>query len=130
MTLPETKSPAALETSEAGQTRALAVAPCWASDCGRVVLYLGDCMDILPTLTGFEAVMTDPPYGIEADKAKAHSSIRDNAQWPESEWDKKRPADEVLRLLPTLAETVAIWGGNYFADCLPPSGGWLVWPAG
>ena len=127
MSLPETKSLAALETSEAGQTRALAVAPGWASDCGRVVLYHADCRDVLPTLARADAIITDPPYGIEADKAKAHSSIRDNARWPESEWDKQRPSDETLRLLPTLAETVAIWGGNYFADCLPPSGGWLVW---
>jgi hypothetical protein len=64
---------------------------------------------------------------MSADKDNAHSSIRDNARWPESEWDKQRPPDEALRLLPTLAEIVAIWGGNYFADCLPPSGGWLVW---
>lgn len=25
------------------------------------------------------------------------------------------------------APQVAIWGGNYFADMLPPSGGWLCW---
>jgi site-specific DNA-methyltransferase (adenine-specific) len=27
-------------------------------------LYQGDCLDILPTLTGVDAVVTDPPYGI------------------------------------------------------------------
>lgn len=25
-------------------------------------LYLGDCLDVLPTLTGIDAVITDPPY--------------------------------------------------------------------
>lgn len=30
-----------------------------------VKLYLGDCLDILPTLEGVDAVITDPPYGIE-----------------------------------------------------------------
>ena len=29
-----------------------------------VTLYLGDCLDILPTLGRVDAVVTDPPYGI------------------------------------------------------------------
>ena len=28
-------------------------------------LYNGDCLDVLPTLTGVDAVVTDPPYGID-----------------------------------------------------------------
>lgn len=92
-----------------------------------VTLFCGDCADIVPELCGVSAVVTDPPYGNEADKRKAHSSIRDNERWPVSEWDKQRPPDELLRSLPGLAEIVAVWGGNYFADCLPPSGGWLIW---
>jgi len=31
---------------------------------GDAVLYLGDCLEILPTLTKVDAVVTDPPYGI------------------------------------------------------------------
>lgn len=31
---------------------------------GNATLYLGDCMDILPTLQKVDAVITDPPYGI------------------------------------------------------------------
>ena len=31
---------------------------------GDAVLYLGDCMDILPTLGKVDCVITDPPYGI------------------------------------------------------------------
>ena len=30
---------------------------------GDATLYLGDCMDILPTLGNVDAVITDPPYG-------------------------------------------------------------------
>jgi len=30
-------------------------------------LYHGDCMDVLPTLSGVDAVVTDPPYGIAYD---------------------------------------------------------------
>jgi site-specific DNA-methyltransferase (adenine-specific)/modification methylase len=31
---------------------------------GPATLYLGDCRDILPTLSGVDSVVTDPPYGI------------------------------------------------------------------
>ena len=31
---------------------------------GDATLYLGDCMDILPTLSKMDAVITDPPYGM------------------------------------------------------------------
>lgn len=31
---------------------------------GNATLYLGDCMEILPTLQKVDAVITDPPYGI------------------------------------------------------------------
>lgn len=32
---------------------------------GNATLYLGDCMDVLPTLPKVDAVITDPPYGVE-----------------------------------------------------------------
>ena len=32
---------------------------------GTATLYRGDCMEVLPTLGRFDAVITDPPYGIE-----------------------------------------------------------------
>ena len=32
---------------------------------GNAQLYLGDCRDILPTLGKVDAVITDPPYGID-----------------------------------------------------------------
>lgn len=32
---------------------------------GNATLYNGDCLDVIPTLRGVDAVVTDPPYGIE-----------------------------------------------------------------
>ncbi len=32
---------------------------------GNCTLYLGDCREILPTLGNVDAVVTDPPYGVE-----------------------------------------------------------------
>jgi hypothetical protein len=40
-------------------------------EIGNATLYLGDCMDILPTLNKVDAVITDPPYG-----AKTHAGAR------------------------------------------------------
>ena len=94
---------------------------------GRATLYLGDCRDILPTLPKVDAVVTDPPYGIGAAKRGAHSSIRDNAAWEHQDWDDGRPDRETFDLIRSLAPHAAIWGGNYFADFLPPSSGWLCW---
>jgi site-specific DNA-methyltransferase (adenine-specific) len=40
---------------------------------GNATLYLGDCMEILPTLPRVDVVITDPPYS-----ARAHSKARTN----------------------------------------------------
>jgi site-specific DNA-methyltransferase (adenine-specific) len=43
------------------------VAPYWKSDCGRAVVYVGDCQDVMNKLEPdqFHAIVTDPPYGLE-----------------------------------------------------------------
>lgn len=41
---------------------------------GGATLYLGDCMDILPTLPKVDAVITDPPYS-----DKTHDNAKSNA---------------------------------------------------
>lgn len=101
------------------------VAPYYEED--GITIYNADCRDVLPQLEPVDLVLTDPPYGICADKKKAHSSIRDNQKWGAVEWDKQRPGKDVFDSILRAAPCVAIWGGNYFADYLPPSSGWLVW---
>jgi DNA modification methylase len=60
---------------------------------GDATLYLGDCLEILPTLPKVDAVITDPPYGI-ADapiQGQGRTGKRVGAvnNWhPESWWDK------------------------------------------
>ena len=43
---------------------------------GDATLYLGDCMDILPTLDKVDAVITDPPYGIGESSKKVETSLK------------------------------------------------------
>lgn len=55
-----------------------------------VELYLGDCLEVLPTLGRFDAIVTDPPYGI-SDKAMMDLPGRgkrgNNTYHKSSDWD-------------------------------------------
>ena len=94
---------------------------------GNQRLILGDCLAIMPTLGRFDAVVTDPPYGIGADKGNAQSSIRDNPKWAAKSWDASRPGLKCFEAIRAVSPAAIIWGGNYFADMLPASSGWLSW---
>ena len=50
--------------------------PYWQSPCGRVTLYHGDSLDVLPTLPADSAglVCTDPPYGEQTHKGAESAS--------------------------------------------------------
>lgn len=89
-------------------------------EIGDATLYLGDCMDILPTLGKVDAVITDPPYGL-ASKLKGGTWGKKFAE-SEYSWDEKAwtPTEDFLNS----ASVFIIWGGNYFS--LPPSRGWLI----
>jgi hypothetical protein len=98
---------------------------------GNATLYLGDCMEILPTLPKVDAVITDPPYGIDKDGQKRTTGGHGGRKAYEFRgWDGERPSPEVFGLLMASARTHVIWGGNYFADLLPASMKWLVWDKG
>src|SRR6185369_11549584 len=93
-----------------------------------VTLYLGDCREILPTLGKVDAVVTDPPYGIDFGRAGGFVASHGWGQWREKvEWDKERPPQHLFDLIREQSERQIIWGGNYFTDYLPPTMQWLVW---
>ena len=84
---------------------------------GDATLYLGDCLDILPTLGKVDAVVTDPPYGIDYKSTHKNSLdylpiAGDKNNFDPSPWLK--------------FPQVILWGGNNFATSLP-IGGWIVW---
>lgn len=100
---------------------------------GSATLYLGDCLDVLPTLGRFDAVITDPPYGIGADRGKKGSipfkgsRAAEMAHYPENTWDHQRPSRDAITTVVAAAPVSIIWGGNYFADYLTAQGRWLWW---
>jgi site-specific DNA-methyltransferase (adenine-specific) len=54
-------------TSPSPQVSQSEPTPDWQTSDGSIQLYCGDCLDILPKLSGVDAVVTDPPYGIDFD---------------------------------------------------------------
>ena len=72
--------------------------------------------------------ITDPPYGIGADEAASKNSGKWGWKYyGETRWDRKRPIKRVFDEIIRVTEGQVVWGGNYFADILPPSMGWLIW---
>jgi site-specific DNA-methyltransferase (adenine-specific) len=89
---------------------------------GNATLYLGDCMDILPTLNKVDAVITDPPYGISANKQTLGKGKKEFDRC--GDWDDKTPSiSQWLEIAPLCC----FWGGNYFSDQLSPTNHWLIW---
>ena len=112
-----------------------------------ITLFCGDCLEVMPTLGKVDAVVTDPPYGIGADKAaKAAAEQRKAAKarplgqrtkagrgWVDygaTAWDDVRPSSDIFTLMLSISRHQIIWGGNYFTDLLPPTMQWLVWDKG
>ena len=96
-------------------------------EIGDATLYLGDCMEILPTLGKVDAVITDPPYGINENSKKVASrgKLAKAKDYGDFDWDKSPPPNELIELIRTKAKHQAFFGGYYFA--LPPTSCWLVW---
>lgn len=97
-----------------------------------IVIYHGDCREILPSLEPVDLVLTDPPYGIRADKGQMQRANKQNGRalapsrdYGSSDWDNAPPCAEMLQAIISKAERAILWGGNFFN--LPVSRAWLVW---
>ena len=90
---------------------------------GGQTLILGDCLKVMPMLGRFDAVVTDPPYGIKADE----NPVRGSKKHKQKGWDREKPGKAAFAHILRIAKTQVIWGGNYFTEFLPASMRWLVW---
>lgn len=95
-----------------------------------IEIWHGDCRDLLPWLAKRERarlVLADPPYGAKEEtnrNEKGRSNIMASRDWAPVAGD-----DEPFDPAPILAlqRPTILWGGNYYADKLPPSRCWFVW---
>jgi site-specific DNA-methyltransferase (adenine-specific) len=104
-----------------------------------IVIYHGDCREVLPTLdpATVNLVLTDPPYGIALDTKNASrqrgrpvgAKRGAGTGWAKANDypavygdDKPFEPSHLLRF-----GRLVLFGANWYADSLPPSGSWLVW---
>ena len=93
---------------------------------GDCTLYLGDCLEVMPTLGKVDAVVTDPPYGLGVRWGKGGDGV-----WPLRDremsgggWDDSTCEDAIM-VARGISRNAIIWGGNYYTLCA--SRGWLLW---
>ena len=82
----------------------------------------------------FDLAIVDPPYGIEdkisigggshtKNRSKFHQRYKENGK----AWDRQRPNKAYWAELLRASKNQIIFGGNYFANMLPISRGWIFW---
>jgi DNA modification methylase len=96
-----------------------------------ITIYNCDCREVLPHLPKVDLVLTDPPYGSGVTRMTLGNRIDPSGlHRGRSKWDDERACPSLLTHCRHISKHQIIWGGNYFADTLPASGGWLVWDKG
>jgi DNA modification methylase len=81
---------------------------------GDATLYLGDCREILPTLGKVDAVVTDPPYGIDGGSggdSRYYSKSAYDASFDDTPWYIKSVCARVITDCIYIADAVALTSG-------------------
>ena len=104
---------------------------------GNHRLLCGDSTDMLAVerlMDGQKAdmVFTDPPYGVSVvkdGKVGADFGVAKKGRYAEVIGDDTtQTAHDAIAICQSLKVPVQIyWGGNYYADRLPPTSCWLIW---
>jgi site-specific DNA-methyltransferase (adenine-specific)/modification methylase len=96
---------------------------------GNCELYLGDCLEILPEIGRVDAVVTDPPYGINlnADFSSMKSRFKASKGGKKHNFIKGDDIPFDPGPLIAKANQFALLGGDYYMSRLPPGGSLSVW---
>ena len=87
-----------------------------------IVIYHGDCRDVeLPVPSSVALVLTDPPYGMSYKPLRGGDGSK---RFGDAVIGDDEPFDPVKWLA---YDRLCLFGANWYADKLPPSGGWIVW---
>jgi DNA modification methylase len=100
---------------------------------GGITIYNGECGEVVDELRThwgerhFDLLLTDPPYGIGADRDR-NTPEHGWVDYGGGGWDSAPADPQTLAACRNISRQACIWGGNYFI--LPPTSGWLVWDKG
>ena len=79
-------------------------------------------------------LIADPPYGINFDNiyekrggTQAKTEATAKRFYKAKGWDNVRLGKEYFDLMFNVSKNQIIFGGNYYADYLPPTKSWIVW---
>src|SRR3990167_1326038 len=89
----------------------------------------GDCLEVMKAIPdkSIDLVVTDPPYGINADKGVGGFGSSKTDRHYKDGWDNQRPNKELFNEILRVGKNVVIFGGQFFADLLPVNVHWIVW---
>ena len=86
---------------------------------GNATLYLGDSRAILQTLSKVDAIITDPPYGINYKANTPNAKVFNVLE------NDKELID--LRFYLSVDLPIISWGANNYPEQLPHRGRWICW---
>lgn len=91
-----------------------------------IKIYNGDCIEVMKQIPNesIDLVLTDPPYGIAADKGVG-GGIQKGRKY-EDNWDV-RPTKDYFDEMLRISKQAIIFGGQCFTDLLPQNNHWIVW---
>lgn len=95
---------------------------------GKATLYLADCRDVLPSLALPDAIIADPPYGMNlgaiSGGVKGRFRKSNGQQTDYNIIGDDEPFDPAHLLV---SPKVILWGANHYASRLPDARKWIVW---
>lgn len=106
-------------------------------DGNGIVIYHGDCREILPHLEPVDLVLTDPPYGggLAVDFAERFKT-KAGKWWKNTDRGKQQRHTPIIgddspfdpsAVIEFKSNAKVLWGANWYANRLPDSGGWWIW---
>jgi DNA modification methylase len=129
---PDIRPPESAVTAEAKGCSLHSLVPQPFYDVDGITIYCGDNRQIMPLIGGADLLLTDPPYGINADAKMAAAAgtqygtaLAKKRDYGTTNWDACPPQRWALEQAMEKAKWQIIWGGNYFG--LPAARCWLVW---
>lgn len=102
-------------------------------EIGDSVIYRADCLSLLDVLRGADAVISDPPYGINLDamcgESRSRSTyVRRGERYARKGCYRVHGDDHQFDPSPWIGfPKVVLWGGIHFPQLLPLNRCWLVW---